>query len=309
MKKEIFTDNKKKRNNVKVFAGAAVLVTGIVLCSSFCCSEAEKVKGEKAAATSVTTTAPTTTNAETLPVAVEVKEEKFDVQDLMTTTKEYKEYLDKKGNEMTKEMSEQGIEADFTNTITEEELRAIVFVANIEDIDSEEREKMISSGLIPSDPEKLKTDVDTIMSYIMSSNAAYIATSEVLEKEVNTDLLISLDGIFEDEKDIENAKELHNDYVNMIGKDKDTIVASYMNTRDFMNYSPRTDYPYSIHENTVGAKYILRTVYGFENLIYATDYLPQVERDAFQESLLNTDEFVSYLNDVCGIGYTKTLTK
>jgi alpha-mannosidase len=71
-------------------------------------------------------------------------------------------------------------------------------------------------------------------------------------------------------KVIENAKELHNDYVNMIGKDKDTIVSSYMNTRDFMNYSPRTDYPYSIHENTVGAKYILRTVYGFENLIYAS---------------------------------------
>lgn len=313
---ELFNEGKKRKHVGKIAIGGTFMA--LACCASMvACQSCNAKPKEELPTNDIVSSTPVeieiSSETDSSSILDSIDENEITSEKVVTIAKEYKNYLDEQGVKMTEEMQKNGVEADMSNTITEQDLYSLVFTANIENIDSEERNKMIELGLISRDAETIKAQTDSTISYIMSNNIAYVSVSETLEKNVNTDLLISLEKLFTDVKDAENAKTLHQNYVNIIGKDKNTIVSSYMDTRDFINYSTRTSYPYSIHEDTVGARYLLRTVYGIENLTYSTNYLPKIERDEFQKSVLNVDEFIGYLYDLCGNNYSnenqKQLTK
>ena len=198
MENNIFTDNKKKRNNgLKVFAGAALLVGGIVLCSSCCCSEAKKVKGEDVkVTTTVTTIAPTTTIAETLPVAEKVDDS--DYKHIYLTKAEFilnasnlADYLNLKGNSNAKPV----------------DVMSLYYIANMDSVSNELFEELVNEGYLP------ETGTDIIVSSFGPAVDLrdYISLNTIEGKEVDFDY----SKLFVNKAVADTFNESHNNLIKM----------------------------------------------------------------------------------------------
>jgi len=203
MKNDIFTNNKKKRNNVKVFAGAAILVGGIVLCSSFCCVEANKIKDGNAKTTTATTTAATT--VETIPTTIveetivkAEKAEETDYKHVYLTKTEFianasnlADYLNIKGNSNVKPV----------------DVMSLYYIANMDSVSNELFEELVNEGYLP------ETGTDIIVSSFgpMDDLRDYISLNTIEGKEVDFDY----SKLFTNKTVADTFNESHNNLIKM----------------------------------------------------------------------------------------------
>ena len=108
----------------------------------------------------------------------------------VVTAKDVKEVADSYYNYLNEKVE------DKSNDISIGALYSTVWLANSQFISVDETNKLIDKGLIPNDLTTLKTEVDEIMSIIISENASKVAVSEAFKTELNIDKLINISGIF-----------------------------------------------------------------------------------------------------------------
>ena len=214
---------------------------------------------------------------------------------------------------------------DKSNDISIGALYSTVWLANSQFISVDETNKLIESGLIPNDLTTLKTEVDEIMSIIISENASKVAVSEAFKTELDINKLINISSIFIDKTDISVSEYSEQQYLKLISSDSvyaddGSIILSnqkkifdiYENIRNFFNNTTkydfseindsehfRHDYPVNFVQTSIGAQYLIKGIVGPEFVVYAagTGSITNNESKEFQKTIDDVEGSISYLND------------
>lgn len=238
----------------------------------------------------------------------------------VVTAKDVKEVADSYYNYLNEKVE------DKSNDINMGALYSTVWIANSQFISVDETNKLIDKGLIPSDLTTLKTEVDSIMSIIISENDTKVAVSEAFKTELDIDKLISFSSIFVDETDKSISEYSEQQYLKLISSasiyaDNGSIISSnqkeifdiYEYTRNFFNSTTkydfseiedskhfRHDYPVNYAQASIGAQYLIKGIIGPKIVGYVagTGSITDDEAIEFQEALNNEiEDQISYLND------------
>lgn len=237
----------------------------------------------------------------------------------VVTAKDVKEVADNYYNYLNEKVE------DKSNDINIGALYSTVWLANSQFINVDETNKLIESGLIPSDLTTLKTEVDAIMSIIISENASKVAVSEAFKTELNIDKLINISGIFIDETDKNVSEYSEQQYLKLISSasiyaDNGSFISSnqkeifdiYEYTRNFFNNTTkydfseikdskhfRHDYPVNFVQSSIGAQYLIKGIVGPEFVVYTagTGSITDDESKEFQKTIDDVEGSISYLND------------
>lgn len=238
----------------------------------------------------------------------------------VVTAKDVKEVADSYYNYLNEKVE------DKSNDINMGALYSTVWIANSQFISVDETNKLIDEGLIPSDLTTLKTEVDSIMSIIISENDTKVAVSEAFKTELDIDKLISFSSIFVDETDKSISEYSEQQYLKLISSasiyaDNGSIISSnqkeifdiYEYTRNFFNSTTkydfseiedskhfRHDYPVNYAQASIGAQYLIKGIIGPKIVGYVagTGSITDDEAIEFQEALNNEiEDQISYLND------------
>lgn len=215
---------------------------------------------------------------------------------------------------------------DSNNNIEIGELYSTVWMANSQFITAEQTNIMIENNLIPSDLTTLKTEVDNVMSLIISENASKVAVADAFDTELDVNKLISVENMFIDKEDKLVADYCDNQYMkliavndvydesgNIVTSKKNMVLNIYENTRNFFNNATkyefseisndskyfRHDYPVNFTQTSIGAQYLIKGIMGPEFIIYATSTgaVGKNESIRFQETIDNVEGSISYLDD------------
>lgn len=238
----------------------------------------------------------------------------------VVTAKDVKEVADSYYNYLNEKVE------DKSNDVNIGALYSTVWIANSQFISVDETNKLIDKGLIPSDLTTLKTEVDSIMSIIISENDTKVAVSEAFKTELDIDKLISFSSIFVDETDKSISEYSEQQYLKLISSasiyaDNGSIISSnqkeifdiYEYTRNFFNSTTkydfseiedskhfRHDYPVNYAQASIGAQYLIKGIIGPKIVGYVagTGSITDDEAIEFQEALNNEiEDQISYLND------------
>lgn len=214
---------------------------------------------------------------------------------------------------------------DSSNDISIGALYSTAWLANSQFISVDETNKLIDKGLIPSDLTTLKTEVDEIMSIIISENASKVAVSEAFKTKLDIDKLIDTSSIFFDETDKNVSEYSEQEYLKLISSDsvyddKGNIILSnqkkmfdiYEDTRNFFNNTTKYDFSeiddsehfrhnYSVNfaQTSIGAQYLIKGIIGSEFVVYTagTGSITNDESKEFQKIIDDVESSISYLND------------
>ncbi len=214
---------------------------------------------------------------------------------------------------------------DKSNDISIGALYSTVWLANSQFISVDETNKLIESGLIPNDLTTLKTEVDEIMSIIISENASKVSVSEAFKTELDINKLINISSIFIDETDKSVSEYSEQQYLKLISfdsvyADNSSIILSnqkkifviYEDMRNFFNNTTkydfsgingsehfRHDYPVNFVQTSIGAQYLIKGIVGPEFVVYAsgTGSITDNESKEFQKTIDDVEGSISYLND------------
>lgn len=237
----------------------------------------------------------------------------------VVTAKDVKEVADSYYNYLNEKVE------DKSNDISIGALYSTVWLANSQFISVDETNKLIDKGLIPNDLTTLKTEVDEIMSIIISENASKVAVSEAFKTELNIDKLINISGIFIDETDKNVSEYSEQQYLKLISSasiyaDNGSFISSnqkeifdiYEYTRNFFNNTTkydfseikdskhfRHDYPVNFVQSSIGAQYLIKGIVGPEFVVYTagTGSITDDESKEFQKTIDDVEGSISYLND------------
>lgn len=228
---------------------------------------------------------------------------------------------------------------DSSNMVDMGSVYSFVFMANCQYISVDECNKLINAGLIPSDLATTKTEVDNVMSLIMSEDVSKVAVSEFFDTKLDKNNLFELSELFIDETDKSVANYTFNEYCKLIsvtntyGENGNLISDSltnawntYENTRNFFNNCTKYDfeeigydakhfthnYPVNFTQASVGAQYIIKGIVAPEFSIYvgSNGYATESELAEFQKTIDNVEGPISYLQDKYnGICFTDETVK
>ena len=184
---------------------------------------------------------------------------------------------------------------DSSNMVDMGSVYSFAFMANCQYISVDECNKLINEGLIPSDLTTTKTEVDNVMSLIVSEDISKVAVSEFFGTKLDKNNLFELSGLFIDETDKKVANYTFNEYCKLISvtntyDENGNLISNelanawniYENTRNFFNNCTKYDfeeigydakhfmynYPVNFTQTSVGAQYIIKGIVAPEFSIY-----------------------------------------